>query len=323
MRKAVLCFCLLSLNLAVLATDGFAQDERFVTAVLRDQQNNPRISMLISVVEQHSGAALVTETDDQGRFALWLNPNAAYKVLADNGTPLFTIHPSQILAEEPAPRPITDPPELTLSVTDYGNGTSPILSSAAVVYSTEAGDVDEDPDDPGNPNNGGVSVLYGDPPDNGGTNGEDPPANSHDRPKAGGVSLAGTLLSDGDRLALTLTSDDLSSRFGLIRKLRLVGRFRTAQPNKLFFENLVLDSELVSDGSALISIQPSATGTFDLEIEALGSASLNVNGDVLAFELVHANQAALFSVQRSFDLNFMRVEPKRGRIVRYGTRPGR
>ncbi len=322
MRKAVLCFCLLSLNLTMLAADGFAHDDRFVTAFLRDQHDIALASKRLTVVEQHSDIALETETDRHGRFAVWLNPGADYLVFADNGRHQFTIHASQILADEPNQFASTiGTPKFSLSAPVGDAPTLPSLRDVSFVNSAEPEDVEDDPDDPDNPNNGGVSVLYGDPPDNGGTNGEDPPP-SH-RPKAGGVTLTDTFFATGNRLALTLTSDDLSSHHGLIRKLRLVGRFRTTQPDKLFFEQLVLDSELVSDGSALISIQPSAAGTFDLEIEALGDASLNVNGALLAFELVNADENALFAVQNAIDLSFIRVEPKRGRIVRYGKPTGR
>lgn len=326
MRKAVLCFCLLSLNLALFgATDRFEHDERFVTGILRDQHNHPRVATALTVIEQHTNSVLETETDSQGRFNLWLNPDATYQVFAAGDRP-FTILPTQILAAEPKPpEPTTTAPIFSLAkATEVRlHETLPVWRDGLAVNSTEP-ETEEDPEDPGNPNNGGVSVSYGDPPDHGGTNGEDPPpADSHQRPQAGGVGMAATLMSNGNRLALTLTSGDLSSRHGLIRKLRLVGQLRTGRPDQLFFEQVTLDSELVSDGQALISIQPSPAGTFDLEIEALGDASLNVNGTLLAFELVHTDEHALFAVQETLDLSLIRVEPKRGRLVRYATPPGR
>lgn len=322
MRKAALSFCLLTFAMPFIhAQSCFEDDTRYVTGVMLDFAGEPMAKTAITLTEWPTQTSCTVTTDYRGRYHLWLNPEASYDLQ------VTAVDTTYELALAPATQ-IEDELNLRLNgkrgVALQFHVQSPTALAPTIVLEADhftTGDTTTDPND-GNGDgkegdlNGGVFVTYGDPSADGGTNGEDTTAGGTRQPKMGGPAGADSLM--GNRLSGTLSIDDLSSYHGLVRKLRLFGRFNNTRPEDVRLENLKLAADLVSDGNAVISVNPSPAGTFDLEIEAVGAAALNVNGTLMALDLVADGGTPTWQGDAPFDLTMIRVEPKRGRIVRYG-----
>lgn len=317
MRKAVLSFCLLTFAMPFIhAQPCFESDTRYVTGIMRDFTGQPMAKTVITLTEWPTQTTCTVHTDTNGRYQLWLNPDASYdlRVSAVDTTYELALAPAAYLEEE-----LTLRYNKKRGIVLKFNTISPKTNTPHSSLQADSFSVNDTPTDGGDKEdelNGGVSVQYGDPPDNGGTNGENTSTDGTRQPKRGGHYDAGNFADN--RLSGTLSIDDLSSHHGLIRKLRLFGHFNGPSPDAVRLENLSLAAEMVSDGNALISVLPSPTGTFDIEIEAVGAASLNVNGALMALALVDESNTATWNGDAPFALTMVRVEPKRGHIVRYG-----
>ncbi len=322
MRKAVLSFCLLTFAMPFIqAQSCFEGDTRYVTGVMLDFTGEPMAKTVVTLTEWPTQTTCTVHTDTNGRYHLWLNPDASYDLQATavDTTYELTLAPAALLEDELNLR-FNGKRGIALQFDVLSPKTQiPYLDLQVNRSSTTETPTDDDGGDEGD-QNGGVSVQYGDPPDNGGTNGENTSTDGTRQPKMGGLQETGNHADN--RLSGTLNIDDLSSHHGLIRKLRLFGRFNGPRPDAIRLENLSLAADMISDGNALISVFPSPAGTFDIEIEAVGAASLNVNGPLMALDMVDESNSATWSGDAPFTLTMVRVEPKRGRIVRYGNGNG-
>lgn len=333
MRKAVLSLCFLSLSFPFLnAANCFDDDDRMVTGLMHDGSGSSFAFATLTVTEQGSNTSCSLTTDGDGRFTLWINPEERYVLTFEaNGQvvefrlePETAMNPGQdhILHDGGVSITFGDPP-------DDGelNGENPGVADFNDTWRLKTTGPDqndpEDETDPTDPNNGGVSITFGDLPDDGELNGE--PEDATHRPKMGWlfpepapveISSIGNRLHGGIHLDRTLA---YGSR---IRKFRFRFAFTSDQAQHLFLENIELNEAMLHNGKAVVSVFPTAGKYFDIEIEAVNGSEIDLDNYLMKLDLVHSDPNATFTIEDKMILGLVRVTYSSGSVKYFSSLSG-